>query len=96
MDKEYCLLQKCDWVTAGRPCVFPCMAPDRRLLVSGKHMINQAICEQVHNRERCRRLEDGKILDDGSMEGKSLETAGPENGTVQAVGGGAECQISGI
>ena len=60
MDKEYCLLQKCVWVTTGRPCVFPCMAPERRLLVSGAHMINQAICEQVHNLERHMRSEEGQ------------------------------------
>lgn len=76
MDKEYCLLQKCDWVTTGRPCVFPCMAPDRRLLVSGKHMINRAICERVHNRERHRRSEEGEYFDDESMEGESLEKSG--------------------
>ena len=60
MDKEYCLLQKCKWVMTGRPCVFPCMAPDRRLLVSGEHGINQAICERVHNRERSKRAEEGQ------------------------------------
>ena len=57
MDKEYCLLQKCKWVMTGRPCVFPCMAPERRLLVSGDYGINQAICEQVHHRERHMRSE---------------------------------------
>lgn len=60
MDKEYCLLQKCKWVMTGRPCVLPCMAPDRRLLVSGEHGINQAICERVHNRERSKRAEEGQ------------------------------------
>ena len=63
MDKEYCLLQKCKWVMTGRPCVFPCMTPERRLLVSGEHRINQAICEQVHNCEQSKRAEEGQ--DDG-------------------------------
>ena len=51
---------KCKWVMTGRPCVFPCMTPERRLLVSGMHAINQAICEQVHNRERSKRAEEGQ------------------------------------
>lgn len=73
MDKEYCLLQKCNWVTTGRPCVLPCMAPERRMLVSGSRIINQAICEQVHNRERDKRTGKGD-QDDGGEVGKARRT----------------------
>jgi hypothetical protein len=56
VSRDYCLHPKCDWVTTGHPCIFPCMVPQRRVLASERKLTNEDIAKQVHNRERMRRM----------------------------------------